>query len=1511
MGLGNGVLVNADAVTVTNGTITEFDQGVGVGATTGVLVSGLTLTANQEAGVLLTGATGTVVRANTISENADGIWLTAGTTNAKVLGNSLSANPGAGVRVENSPGNRVDGNTIAESSEAGVVVEGSTTTVVAGNTLTGNSGGGVSVDLASHDSVVVDNTITLSGSGGVSVTESDRVQVVANVISQSGGTAIALELAADGLIRGNDVRGNPGGIDLNLSTGHRIENNDTGASSGTGIALEGGSIGNEIIGNRSSANSGEGIYIGDAAASGAGNLIENNTADNNGGAGINVNAAVHTIRGNTVSGNDGWGIFAVPGNIDGGGNMASGNIEPGQCSGVVCAVAPPPGAPNTILVERPTDPSNSRNALFTFTGTDDTTTVANLGFQCRIDSTNEADFVDCENPQEYFSLSPGDHVFEVRAVDAQEFVDPTPARWEWEYVPLPAGVAPLAQIGLAPAAETPLLEAAFTFTANEPDVTFECSLDGAPYSPCAFSSVYEFDETQVGPHTFAVRATDFEGNTGPPDVHDWTILGVITTITAGPAFTPGDPGEPATGGDTTDTFATFEFFANAADATFRCSLDLGPFTACTSPRTYSGLAFGEHLLRIVAFDPATGREQLEPTEYEWAVITGTDVAPPATQILTGPRTATPSDQATFTFTGTDNLTAPAGLEFVCAIDGGEFLPCTSPWTYPNPDVPEPLAPNVLHTFAVAAVDLEGNIDPTPDSLTWTFTQDVTAPTVSFLATPAATTGATTASFVFSANDPYPVFECALNGAAFEACESPLQIQGLEPGAQLLAVRALDLTGNVGAATEFAWTIVGEPVTAFTATPPLASTSSTATFAFAADQAGSTFLCSVDGGAFAPCTSPVTVTGLGSGDHQFAVRATNSFGVVATEPVVFAWTVTLPPPPVTTFSAQPAATTADTTATFAFTADTAGTTFECALDLAAFAPCTSPVTVTGLAIGEHDFAVRATGAEGQPAAPVVIEWEVLPPDTVAPDTTLASGPPASTTATEATITFGTTEAGSTFECAVNGTPFAACASPLTLTGLAAGSHEVQIRSTDPAGNVDASPLVIAWTVTAPAPSCPTTPVTANSVADSWILQDSASQNYGTDSILKVDSKSGANSRALVRFGLPALPAGCTVTAATLRLNAASAVSGRTLQALPVTGGWAENTVTWATQPATGSPAATTTSGNGYRQWTVTSQVLAMYAGANNGFLIRDASENANGRLQGFRSREEGSNRPQLVITFGPGSAPPPSGPPPADTTPPDTVIGSGPAASSTATSATFAFSSSEGGSTFTCAVNGGTAVACTSPLQLTGMAPGSYSLAVRATDAAGNADPTPATYAWTVTSGTTTPPPSSCTSAPVTVGADRDAWIEQKDPGKNYGTDSVLKVRAKSGEHSRALIRFALPAAPAGCQIVGAELRVHNGSPKSGRTIQALRVNGAWTEGGVTWANQPATTGTAVTAATPSGSSTMTWNVTAQVQAMATGTNNGFLLRDASTSGDAEQGFHSREKAPDQPPQLVITYGPAS
>jgi hypothetical protein len=108
----------------------------------------------------------------------------------------------------------------------------------------------------------------------------------------------------------------------------------------------------------------------------------------------------------------------------------------------------------------------------------------------------------------------------------------------------------------------------------------------------------------------------------------------------------------------------------------------------------------------------------------------------------------------------------------------------------------------------------------------------------------------------------------------------------------------------------------------------------------------------------------------------------------------------------------------------------------------------------------------------------------------------------------------------------------------------------------------------------------------------------------------------------------------IQSATLRLYAASFKSNRTLQALQINGSWTENGVTWSNQPATTGPAATTSSGSGWREWNVAIQLQAMLAsGANYGFLIRDATENKDAEQQ-FHSREKGVNMPELVIIFGP-------------------------------------------------------------------------------------------------------------------------------------------------------------------------------------------------------------------------------------------------------------------------------------
>jgi hypothetical protein len=92
----------------------------------------------------------------------------------------------------------------------------------------------------------------------------------------------------------------------------------------------------------------------------------------------------------------------------------------------------------------------------------------------------------------------------------------------------------------------------------------------------------------------------------------------------------------------------------------------------------------------------------------------------------------------------------------------------------------------------------------------------------------------------------------------------------------------------------------------------------------------------------------------------------------------------------------------------------------------------------------------------------------------------------------------------------------------------------------------------------------------------------------------------------------------------------------------------------------------------------------------------------------------------------------------DTTPPETRIISGPSETVGSQSASFQFASSEPDKRFECRLESTAWARCTSPKAYSGLAAGSHSFAVRATDRAGNVDPTPAVRTWTVEAS---PPPA--------------------------------------------------------------------------------------------------------------------------------------------------------------------------
>ncbi|MGN6190343.1 MAG: hypothetical protein ACTHOE_15745 [Conexibacter sp.] len=165
-----------------------------------------------------------------------------------------------------------------------------------------------------------------------------------------------------------------------------------------------------------------------------------------------------------------------------------------------------------------------------------------------------------------------------------------------------------------------------------------------------------------------------------------------------------------------------------------------------------------------------------------------------------------------------------------------------------------------------------------------------------------------------------------------------------------------------------------PAPALTQKPSDPSSSDTATFGFTDSEAGVTYLCKLDGGAYAACTSPVTYKKLADGTHSFGVEARDAAGNVSSA-TTWRWRIDTVAPPKPTLTQTPPNPSASASATFAFADREAGVSFECSLDGAAYAACTSPKSYSRLSDGSHTFGVKARDAAGNRSAATTYTWSV--------------------------------------------------------------------------------------------------------------------------------------------------------------------------------------------------------------------------------------------------------------------------------------------------------------------------------------------------------------------------------------------------------------------------------------------------------------------------------------------------------------------------------------------------------
>lgn len=243
---------------------------------------------------------------------------------------------------------------------------------------------------------------------------------------------------------------------------------------------------------------------------------------------------------------------------------------------------------------------------------------------------------------------------------------------------------------------------------------------------------------------------------------------------------------------------------------------------------------------------------------------------------------------------------------------------------------------------------------------------------------------------------------------------------------------------------------------------------------------------------ATCQPAMTVSNLKEGPGSVTVVAEDNAGN-SSEPLVQTWLADFTAPTIK-INAGPSPISNQSAGTFLFSAvDNFSTTpaFECRIDGAAFAACSSPFNFA-IAEGNHLFEVRAKDDAGNTSVPATYNWTI---DLSAPTVTIRSGPAFFSNSSSAQFTFDGDDQGtplSKFDCKMDGGAFVKCSSPSNHSALAAGNHTFQVRGYDTAGN-PSSPASYSWTIDTKAPQVL---ITANPAKET-LQTDATFQFVATD------------------------------------------------------------------------------------------------------------------------------------------------------------------------------------------------------------------------------------------------------------------------------------------------------------------------------------------------------------------------------------------------------------------------------
>ena len=499
---------------------------------------------------------------------------------------------------------------------------------------------------------------------------------------------------------------------------------------------------------------------------------------------------------------------------------------------------------------------------------------------------------------------------------------------------------------------------------------------------------------------------------------------------------------------TSDRNATFTFASTQKDVYFKCNIDDGGWSTCSSPVTYTSLSEGRHNFKVKAVD-FYGREDTTPAEFFWSIITYwiKDNGSIDAGVVSG-NSLDLSDQIN------------GGDKNLCSIDGLQWQDCDLS------QIDISTLSDGDHILEVKLLTLCRN---TTDQFCGeadyvvNFKRDTTPPDTLLSSSPLSCYNNRTFTFTFISSEE-GTFQCNLDGGEWFSCDSPYSMEVTEDGEHLFKVRAVDEAGNVDPTpAKYRWNVdTTPPVVSFDSVPTNPSNSPYATVRFISSEPAR-FYCSLDGNGWNSCSSPFKTPFLSNGSHTIKIYAIDEAGNKS-DIKSYSWDVNVTPPD-TIIDSKPDTFINYTDVTFTFHSDKDNVIFQCKLDKNNWINCGSPVNYSNLSEGRHTFEVIAVDQYGyRNPAPVEYTWTV---DLTPPVLAITSTPDNPTDFKNATFTFRANETMKEFQCKLDDGDWTDCGSnsdtgSISYHSLGSGNHTFYLKGQDLAGN-DGSVVSYQWRV----------------------------------------------------------------------------------------------------------------------------------------------------------------------------------------------------------------------------------------------------------------------------------------------------------------------------------------------------------------------------------------------------------------------------------------------------------------